>query len=128
MLTAEQLGERLRDARVRRGLSQQAVADALKLPRTAVTNIEAGIRAVSTLELTMLAQLYNCPASLFLEGEGAATEDAFVVLPRALEQAANDPSFHAAVEHVLALCREGAALRAMLDEAIEELCRAMPLR
>jgi transcriptional regulator with XRE-family HTH domain len=51
-MDAAQLGSRLRAARDRRGLSQQAVADALGLPSTAITNIETGARAVSTLEIT----------------------------------------------------------------------------
>ena len=42
MIDAAQIGLRLRAARERRGLSQQEVADALKLPRTALTNIESG--------------------------------------------------------------------------------------
>ena len=45
MIDAAQIGLRLRAARERRGLSQQEVADALKLPRTALTNIESGIAA-----------------------------------------------------------------------------------
>jgi len=59
MLDAVQLGNNLRAARERRGLSQVQVAEVLNLPRTAVTNIESGNREVSTLELTRLADLYR---------------------------------------------------------------------
>ena len=38
MIDAAQIGLRLRAARERFGLSQQEAADALKLPRTAVTH------------------------------------------------------------------------------------------
>ena len=55
---AEELGRRLRVAREARGLSQEAVAEALGLPRTAITQMEAGNRSVSTLELAKLAGLY----------------------------------------------------------------------
>jgi cytoskeletal protein RodZ len=55
-MDAAQLGDRLRAARDRLGLSQQAVADALALPRTAITNIETGARAV----LTQLRRLEGC--------------------------------------------------------------------
>ena len=47
-MNAKDLGRRLRSAREARGLSQQAVAHALSLPRTAVTQLEAGSRSVST--------------------------------------------------------------------------------
>ena len=58
---AKDLGSRLRRARESRGLSQQAAAQALDLPRTAVTQLEAGSRSVSTLELTRLSELYLHP-------------------------------------------------------------------
>jgi transcriptional regulator with XRE-family HTH domain len=44
-----ELGRRLRDAREKYGLSQQQVADALGLPRTAVTNIETGSRSLKAI-------------------------------------------------------------------------------
>ena len=69
-MEAEELGRRLRIAREARGLSQRTVADALGLPRTAITQMEAGNRSVSTLELTKLAELYLHPVSYFLQ-EGA---------------------------------------------------------
>jgi transcriptional regulator with XRE-family HTH domain len=55
------LGERLRESREFLGLSQQDVADLLKLTRPAVTNIETGKRKVSTLELREFARLYRKP-------------------------------------------------------------------
>ena len=73
-MEAEELGRRLRVAREARGLSQQAVANALDLPRTAITQMEAGNRSVSTLELTKLAELYLRPVSYFLL-EAAREED-----------------------------------------------------
>ena len=78
-MEAEELGRRLRIAREARGLSQQAVADALGLPRTAITQMEAGNRSVSTLELTKLAELYLRPVSHFLQ-EGARDEDEDVLV------------------------------------------------
>jgi transcriptional regulator with XRE-family HTH domain len=55
------LGERLRESREFLGLSQQDVAQLLKLTRPAVTNIETGKRKVSTLELREFARLYRKP-------------------------------------------------------------------
>jgi len=65
------LGERLRDARKYVGLSQEEAAAILKLPRTAVTDIESGQRKVEALELARLAELYRQPVGFFT-GEDAA--------------------------------------------------------
>jgi Zn-dependent peptidase ImmA (M78 family)/transcriptional regulator with XRE-family HTH domain len=119
MIDAAQIGLRLRTARERSGLSQQAVAEALEIPRTAVTNIETGSRAVSTLELTKLAALYRQPAARFIEDEETEMNDLSLVLPRALQEATNGPEFQEAVDKIVDLCREGASLRHMLDQDFE---------
>lgn len=119
MSDAAQIGLRLRNAREKLGLSQQAVADVLGLPRTAVTNIETGNRSLSTMELTRLADLYGRPVASFLEDAQATTDDASVILLRALQQASNEPGFREAIDQVLTLCREGAALRTLLDQPVE---------
>ena len=49
------LASRLRDARVVANLTQEQVAVAIGVARTAIVQIEAGNRAVSTLELAKLA-------------------------------------------------------------------------
>jgi len=59
------LAERLRDARETRGLSQEAVARQLGLPRPAISHIENGHRRVEALELTELARIYDRPLSYF---------------------------------------------------------------
>lgn len=118
MLTSVQLGNSLCAARERRGLSQQAVAEALKLPRTAVTNIESGSREVSTLELTRLASLYRvAPASLLNDD---SVEDSSLVLMRALQQASISDEVTQAIEDVRDLCHEGADLRRMLGWEFDE--------
>jgi len=121
MIDATQLGNRLRVARERRGLSQQAVADALDLPRTAVTNMESGSRAVSTLELTKLAEIYGYSAAFFLAAnEEPEAEDLSVVLHRALPEMEHAPEVETAVQRLLDLYCEGAVLRRMLDQTIEQ--------
>jgi Zn-dependent peptidase ImmA (M78 family)/DNA-binding XRE family transcriptional regulator len=119
MIDAGKIGIRLRDAREQRGLSQQDVADAVKLPRTAVTNIETGSRSLSTLELTKLAALYRVPVARIIEEDDVAADDLSVILPRALQDATNDPNYERAIDHAVDLCREGAALRHMLDQDFE---------
>ena len=71
-MDAETLGRRLRSARAARGLSQQEVAQELGLARTAITQLEAGNRSVSTLELNALSELYLRRVADFLQD---ATED-----------------------------------------------------
>jgi transcriptional regulator with XRE-family HTH domain len=71
------LGERLRESREFLGLSQQDVAQLLKLTRPAVTNIETGKRKVSTLELREFARLYRKPYDWLIgeSSESAPAED-----------------------------------------------------
>lgn len=73
-LTAEELrlSERLRVAREFVGLTQDAVAKALTVPRSAVSAMEAGKRKVAFLELQQLARLYRRPLSFF---SGSNTEE-----------------------------------------------------
>jgi transcriptional regulator with XRE-family HTH domain len=120
MIDAMQLGLRLRAMREKRGLTQEAVAEALRLPRTAITNIETGVRSVSTLELTKLADLYECQPASFLEELPNIPDDISVVLMRSLQQVSNEPRFREAIDHVLMLCREGVSLKALLDDSREE--------
>ena len=65
------LGDRLRDARKYLGLKQEEVAAYLKIPRTALTDIENGQRRVEAIELSRLAKLYRQPVGYFT-GEDAA--------------------------------------------------------
>jgi len=119
-MDAAQLGNRLRAARDRRGLSQQAVADALGLPRTAITNIETGARAVSTLEITKLADLYGQTPAYFLSPNEQEAEDLLVVLHRTAPEIEGTPEIKAEVSRILDLYREGAALRSLLDQVSEQ--------
>lgn len=68
-----QLGDRLREARKYLGLKQEEVATYLKIPRTALTDIENGQRRVEVIELSRLAKLYRQPVGYFT-GEDAAAE------------------------------------------------------
>lgn len=66
------LGDRLRDARKYLGLKQEEVASYLKIPRTALTDIENGQRRVEAIELTRLAKLYRQPVSYFTGEDDAS--------------------------------------------------------
>jgi transcriptional regulator with XRE-family HTH domain len=66
------LGDRLREARKYLGPKQEEVATYLKIPRTALTDIESGQRRVEAIELTRLAKLYRQPVAFFT-GEDEAS-------------------------------------------------------
>lgn len=81
---AQLLATRLREIREYLGLSQQYVADKTGIARSAVSDIERGLRKVDSLELRKLARLYMYPVGYFL-GEEEADEDV-----RALARAVTD--------------------------------------
>lgn len=73
------IAARLKEAREYLGLSQQEVADALSLPRTAVSMIENGQRRVDSLELKAFSKLYQRPMTFFT-GEEETTFGSDVAL------------------------------------------------
>lgn len=66
---AEELGQRLREAREYTGLSQEEVARALEIRRPAITEIEAGKRSVKATELRAFASLYGVSETELLNGK-----------------------------------------------------------
>jgi Zn-dependent peptidase ImmA (M78 family)/transcriptional regulator with XRE-family HTH domain len=64
------LGERLKDARKARGLTQDAVAKQVGILRTTLVAIEKGDRRVSPAELIDLAGMFGRPVSEFLSQRG----------------------------------------------------------
>lgn len=82
------LGNRLREARKYLGLKQGEVATYLKIPRTALTDIENGQRRVEAIELTRLAKLYRQPVAYFI-GEDEASASLPVDVAHLARQAAN---------------------------------------
>ena len=63
------MGARLRQAREYLGFSQEAVAEALGVPRASVSGMEGGHRKVSSLELRDLARLYRRPIEWFYDSD-----------------------------------------------------------
>lgn len=60
------IGERLRQARTAARLTQAEAAEALDIPRSAVSELEAGTRRLAAVELAKLADLYRRPERWFL--------------------------------------------------------------
>jgi len=79
------MGARLRQAREYLGISQEAVAEALGVPRASVSVMESGRRKVSSLELRDLARLYKRPLDWFYgrEAEPIAEDETVTALFRA---------------------------------------------
>lgn len=110
------LASRLKNARIAANLTQEQVAKSLELPRTAIVQLEAGNRAVSTLELAKLAALFGRPiASFFGETPAGDEEDVLVSLFRAAELVQQDVPWQTEVSRYLAICRAGVELEQQLD-------------
>ncbi|CAN5908301.1 XRE family transcriptional regulator [soil metagenome] len=110
------MARRLKEARLNCGLTQEEAADAVGIPRTAVVNIEAGKRAVSTLELSKFAKAYHRPVTYFFEGEAAAAvETADLILPRQLPGYEDNKLVKQAVARCTDICRIAIELETLLD-------------
>lgn len=110
-----ELGRRLRAARDACGVSQQTAAEAIGVPRTAITQMEAGNRSVSTLELSKLASLYQRPVIFFLSEEAeAAEDDLLVALHRVAPGLELDQNIRTQVDRCVNLCRDGIILERLL--------------
>lgn len=68
----KRMGEKLKQAREYVGYSQDEVANFLRIPRTAVGNMENGQRKVEALELKRLAELYRQPVTHFTGDDDVA--------------------------------------------------------
>jgi len=62
----EKVGNRLRDARVMAGLSQEQAAQKMNLNRPAISEIESGKRKVSAEEIIQFSELYKVDKSWLL--------------------------------------------------------------
>ncbi len=80
------LGERLKATREYLGMSQQYVSQNTGIARSAVSDIERGMRRVDSLELKKIARLYSLPTTYFLDESADADvgEHPLAGLPRAL--------------------------------------------
>jgi Zn-dependent peptidase ImmA (M78 family)/DNA-binding XRE family transcriptional regulator len=112
-ISQEELAGRLKAARENAGLTQQEVAEEAGMTRLAVVRIEAGKRAVNSLELAEMARLYGRAISEFLE-EGVFEEDPLVALFRAAPGYTEDPKLKRELLRCVDLCREAANLEKLL--------------
>ncbi len=114
MLTQWNLGQRLKRAREAIGLTQQRVADQVELTHVAISQIESGKRAVSSLELMRLSRLYGQDMANFLE-ERPVEQDALAVLIRAHPDLIANENFGDLLQNANELLREYTNLKELLD-------------
>jgi transcriptional regulator with XRE-family HTH domain len=78
------LGQRLKSTREYLGLSQQQVSERTGIVRSAVSDIERGVRKIDIIELKKLARLYRLSVSYLLDEDETADagEHALAGLPR----------------------------------------------
>ena len=112
-ITAAELGRRLQEARESWKLTQAEVADSLSLSRSAISEMEAGRRGVSGLELHRLAHLYGCAMAEFLEPD-FKQGGAIAALFRRHPNVALGPDAMESLRRCAALCRETANLKRKL--------------
>ena len=107
------LGRRLKEARTHSGFTQEEVAKALELPRTAIVHMEAGNRSVSTLELAKLAEglsparcelFRGCPCRGRCLGGGCSVSKDFE----------ENTAVRQELARCVAICQEGANLERLL--------------
>lgn len=112
-VTREELGRRIRSARESRGLTQEQLGDAVDLPRIAISQIEAGSRSVSSLELDKIAYAVGRDIKAFFTPE-FTEQDALAALFRTESTLAAQGELLQALRSCLALGRELTNLERLL--------------
>lgn len=74
MSEREQIAERLKEARIMSGLSQENAAKILNIQRPAISEIESGRRKVSAEEIISFSKLYKVSTTWLLLKEEGDTE------------------------------------------------------
>jgi transcriptional regulator with XRE-family HTH domain len=65
-----QIGERLKQIRIEKGISQQEMAERLRLSRTAISGYELGRRDISERMMEDICDIFNVNYNWFANGEG----------------------------------------------------------
>ncbi len=113
-MNAKEVGKKIQQERKKRGLTQDMVEKRINLPQKAMTRIEAGERAPSTLELSKLAELFHMPIGDFLKD--AIDEDPLIALHRAAPGLEQNPAIQEEVSRCVYLCKEGISLERLLEQ------------
>ncbi len=112
-VSQQELGRRLRVARETCGMTQEVVAQRLRVSRSTVAQMELGNRAVTSLDLDSLATLYGRDIREFL-AEEFREADALVALFRAHPDVVEQEQVANALRACVALGREVTNLERLL--------------
>ena len=112
-ITQEELASRIRRAREACRLTQEQVGEILGVSRSTVAQIEAGNRAVSSLELDQLAHLFGRDIREFV-AETFDEADSLAALFRAQPEVVGEPSVAGALRDCVSLGREITSLERLI--------------
>lgn len=73
-MNSEQLGQRIKQAREHRALSQEDLGELVEKDQRAISEYESGKRRVLAIDLPALAQALNVSILYFFEGEVGETD------------------------------------------------------
>ena len=113
-LTKEELGRRIRSARESCGLTQEQLGEAVELSRIPISQIEAGSRSVSSIELDRIANVVGRDIKAFFT-DAFVEQDALAALFRTEAQLAEQTELRHALQDCLALGREMTNLERLLE-------------
>lgn len=112
MITKEELGRRIAKERQKAGLTQEHLATAIGLERSAIARIENGRQGVDTLQLSAIADALGLSPIVFFE---LSEEESLEVLLRAPEARQEDVHIH--LEWLISFVRDYELLTRMIPEA-----------
>jgi transcriptional regulator with XRE-family HTH domain len=69
LVSQADIGNRMRQARERIGMSQKEFANAVNKDQTAISEYETGKRKVPAVELSIFARILGLPVSYFYDGD-----------------------------------------------------------
>jgi transcriptional regulator with XRE-family HTH domain len=100
------LGERIRLARDRKGLSQEHLANLVEKDQRGISEIEAGNRKLSVTDLPKFAKALDVPILYFFEGE-ISKDDLDIAMLRVFAQIEHEEVKRSAIDivHILASTR-----------------------
>ena len=106
--------ENIKLIRKSRRISQQQVADAIGISRSAFYRIESGNRSISTLLLANLAKFFNCPIEFLLKQNSAEKYDLVTLLYLAADDLVGQSDAKeiiGCVKDFISLYREGTIMK-----------------
>jgi Zn-dependent peptidase ImmA (M78 family)/DNA-binding XRE family transcriptional regulator len=113
VVTSDEISRRIKAAREGAGLTQKQVALSVGIPRTSVVQIEAGKRAVSSLELEKIARLFGRRISEFVD-EAPLGVDPVAALLHAAQLSAQSSGLARELRRLANLAREATRLEEVL--------------